>query len=556
MDATSKEYFHTLEMLKQELSVFKSEQSKFRIQMSQLAAENKRLTGELKENVQMRLQHLTESDVGKLEQQLQSARDSKDAAMKMWQEAIKELEKKDELLLGKKSIVSMERNEVEKQIHQMKEEYYRSLNVLSEELSLNRTEIAKCKKALDERTLELEDCRKIIGNTTAQINANKTLISNLSSASKQLETQNQSLKSLLNDAEKVIEESKNEISSVKKENWELNMTVSELKDQNKKLKSKISTLEKDAKESLLAAEEAVLQKKEIAFREELCLKEIEQLKNATDLDVEKVSLRFKAEIKEVQKQASEKIKSLMDEIQNLHRENGEKQSMFEKSLREKQALESKMELLYSENAVNAPFSNSAFDDMLKRLTMAEKSRDEFELKASSLDLTLQELKHSKDMEMQYLQEELKNTKDRLNNLLKDFNLTSTDRMKLCEEIGKLKKKSSELEKELKMVKSRHSNELAVMSENFKRKHQNVVEQLNSTEEHYKKLCAEMQNLLDSEFKISNQLKAEADSLICQSENKIKELCQNIAFLKHQNTQLVNMLHENDVYVPQETVFVS
>ncbi|KFM70038.1 Sodium channel and clathrin linker 1, partial [Stegodyphus mimosarum] len=292
----------------------------------------------------------------------------------------------------------------------------------------------------------------------------------------------------------------------------------------------------------------------MAYREEQYVKEIEQLKLSIDLEIEKVSRRYKSEIKETEKQASAKIHDLMEEIQSLHRENSEKQGMFERAVRERQALESKLEQLYSESASGVPVSGSVFDDICKRLTMAERARDEFELKAAFLETALQELRSAKEEELQYLQGEQNNFKERLDNLLKDFNQASGDRIKLCDEVTKLKKKCMELEKELRVTKSKHANELSSLEESYRQKQQSYTEQLRVTEEHYQKICGELQVLLEAELKINNRWKEEVDDLIGKSEIKIKELCQNVIHLINQNSELVNILQQNNIYVPISNIY--
>ncbi|KFM70039.1 hypothetical protein X975_10529, partial [Stegodyphus mimosarum] len=149
MDPASKEYFHTFALLKEELQAFKTEQIKLKGEISKLFEENRRLTSELKENVQLRLQQFSESDTGHLEHKLQAAVAAKDAAVEMWQAALHQLEKQEELLVGKKSLVAAERDEVGKRIDLIKEEYNRGLNILSEELSNTRNELHKVKKELE-----------------------------------------------------------------------------------------------------------------------------------------------------------------------------------------------------------------------------------------------------------------------------------------------------------------------------------------------------------------------------------------------------------------------
>ncbi|KAF8776921.1 Sodium channel and clathrin linker 1 like protein [Argiope bruennichi] len=552
MNPASQEYFRTYETLVEAMNSFKTQQTELRFQVSKLFEENKRLTNELKENIILREQQISETSFGDLERKLQAAVASKNAALEMWQEALKQLEKQEEQLIGKKSLVESERGESEKLIQQIKEEYIKGLNILSVEVTNYRNELAKVNEELLSKTVEYDNCKDELKQLRDEVTQNRTIISDLSSQKSEMLETITSLRTLLSETEKFLSSTKEEMSVVKTENAELSSQVADLKEQNKKLRNEIIVVEKDAKESLLTAQEAILKKKEMAYREEQFMKEIEHLKQTMDIEAEKVAFKYKAELKEIQKQSNEKINSLMEEIQALHQENSDKQSLFEKASREKQALESKLELLYSENSSGLP--SSAFDDLCKRLTVAERSRDENEFKVKSLQIELAELRAAKEQEIHCLQEEDATSKSRLQKLLEDFNQSSLDRIKLNDEVTKLKKKCSDLEKELKKTKTATAAEVFRLREESQQKQDALNKQLHSSEEHYKNVCSELQQLLNSEFKISSKWKEEVDDLIVKSETKIKELCQTIANLQDQNKELMNALGQRDSYLPNLTAF--
>lgn len=553
MDSVTKEYLHTREDIREELMHLKSQQNMFKFQISKLYEENKRLTSELKENAELRYLHLSESEVGQLEQKLQAAVASKNAAVEMWQTALEQLEKQEEQLVGKRSIVATERNELEKQFLQMKDDHAKSVNLLSEELSHSRSEISKLKHELDARNSELEKCKTGLSSAHKEIDISKKTISDLSVANTQLTEKIISFQSSLSESDKALDAAKDRMSSLNAKNVELSGAVSKLEEQNKKFKSEIFVYEKDAKDSLLAAEQAILQKKEVLCKEEQYQNEIKMLKSSIDVEKEKVIMRYRTEMKDIQQKASEKIKILMSEIEQLHKQIGEKQNLFERANREKQALESKVEMLFSENSSRLPVSNSVFDDMCKRLTMAERAKNELGLKVASLEITLQEVKSAKDQEIQYYLEKQNSLKGRLRVLSNDFNQASSDRVKLLDEVTKLKKKTSDQEKELVQARTKYANELSKLETELHKKQQALQEQLHFTEEHYRKICQELRTLLEAEFKISNKWKTEVKDLISQSEATIKELLQKNICLKNSNAELINLLHENNLYVPSEVL---
>ncbi|GFX42033.1 sodium channel and clathrin linker 1 [Trichonephila clavipes] len=552
MNPASQEYFRTFEMLMEELNSFRTQQNELKFQISKLFEENKRLMNELKENIIAREQQISESGFGDIEQKYRAAVASKNVAFEMWQEALKQLETQEELLIGKKSLVESERGESEKLIGQIKEEYVKGLNILSTEVTNYRNELASVTQELSSKAAELDECQKELKLLKDEVTKSRSVISDLSSQKSEMEEMIASLRTLLSETENFLSSTKEEMSIVKTENFELSSQVIDLKEQNKKLRSEMAVLEKDAKESLLTAQEAILKRKEMAYKEEQYLKEIEHLKISMGIEAEKVAFKYKSEIKEIQKESNEKIKSLMDEIQALHQENSDKQSLFEKAVREKHALETKIELLYSDNSSGLP--STVFDDLCKRLTMAERTCDEREFKIKSLETELSEVKSSKEQEVQCLLEENCTTKTRFQKLLEDFNQSSSDRIKLSDEITKVKKKCHDLEKELKRTKSTYSTEVSLLREESKQKQEAQSQQLLSSEEHYKKVCSELQKLLDAEFQISSKWKEEVDDLIVKSETKIKELCQTILNLQNQNRELIDVLGQSNSYIPNLTAY--
>lgn len=551
MDPAAREFSHTIENLKAELLHFKTEQNKLKFQISGVFEENKRLINELKENVEMRYLDLSESEVGLLKQKLEAAVASKNAALEMWQAALQQLEKQEKLLLGQESIVATERSELEKQFLQMKESCNKGLNVLSQELSACSSELSKLKKDLEAKSLELDQCKIDLCLTQKELDSSKKTISELEDSNSKLAEKSFSLESSLSESDKSLKSCKENISILTAKNAELSATVSELDEENKKLKSQMLSFERDAKESLLAAEEAILEKKEIICKEDQYKDEIERLKSSVGFEVEKVSLSFKAELKDVQRKSAEKIQDLLSEIDSLHKQLGEKQNMFERANREKQALESKFDLLFSENSSGMSISSATFDDMCKRLTMAEKAKDELELKASSLETLIQEVRYAKDQEIQYLLDKNHSLNERLKNLSKDFSQMSSDRIRLSDEVSKLRRKFADQEKVMVKMRAEYTSSISNLVEESRNKQQTLKEQLHSTEERYKNICSELQNLLETEFQISNKMKAEFEDFISQSETALKELYEENVQLKSSNTELINILHQNNLRIPSD-----
>lgn len=257
-------------------------------------------------------------------------------------------------------------------------------------------------------------------------------------------------------------------------------------------------------------------------------------------------------MKKVQKESSDKVLTLMEEIETLHRENSDKQSLFEKATREKQALESKLELLYSECSRDGT-SGLLSEDLCRRLTMAEKSRDEQEFRVRTLETELREVKSAKEQELRCAKEEQEILRTRFEKVTEDFGLLSSDRLKLCEEVTRLKKTCYNLEKELKKLKDTSSNEIASLREELKKREESFAQRLRFNEERYKKVCCDLQGLLDAELGISSRRREVVEDVIAQSEAKIKELYQTIVHLQNQNKELSNGMIRGDVYGPNYAV---
>ncbi|KAG8184444.1 hypothetical protein JTE90_026362 [Oedothorax gibbosus] len=546
MNPATQEYFHTYQTLKDELSTYKNQQTQMKLQVSKLLDENKRLYAELKDTARRYELESSVSGCAELKNKLDAAVVAKNAAVEMWQLALAKMEEQELQLVGKRSIVETERSEAEKVVDKIKEEYVQGLNVLSSEVTTYRGELSDALRELRLKTSDLEKCRSDLETALeGQVKAKQT-ITELEKAKEELQGTVESLTTMVSETKTFLTKNNNEITSLKTKNEELSSLVSDLREQNKNLRSEAKTLEKDAKNSLITAQEAILRRKEMSYKEEQYLKDIEHLKSTINIEAEKVGLKHKAEMRNMQKDAAEKVKALMDEIETLHREIGERQSLFERATREKQALESKLELLYSECSSSA--GGGVSEELCRRLTIAERERDEQEFRARALEADLQEMKSSKEQELHCANEERDSLQLRLQKVLEDFDRSSLDRLQLSEEVTRLKKACYGLEKELKRTSEKDAKDISSLREELRRAEASFEQRLKFHEERYKKACAELRSLLDAEFGISNKLKEVLDDVIVQSEAKIKELQQTIIHLQNHNKELSNSLMQ-DVYVP-------
>ncbi|XP_015907649.1 sodium channel and clathrin linker 1 [Parasteatoda tepidariorum] len=537
MDPVSEEYFYTIEVVKKELESFR--QNNLKEKILSLYQKNKILINELRESTFRR--DLSGND----NERLSLAIAAKETAILLWQEAMQQLENLEEQLIGRRSLVETEGKEFAIGIGQIKEQYQKGMMTLSAELSNFRSSLSDIKQKLENKSFELEEKKVEFKKIKEDFLSSQAELSVLSLKNVELQEKLSSLQQALDGKSNLLSITEKELDKVNSVNDELSSVAADLKEQNKKLKYDLSVLEKDAKESLFAAQEAILQKKEITYKEEQYIKDIEMLRSSGGIDVQRVELRCNQKIHEIQELNSERVKSLMAEIEELHNENGVKQSLFEKAEREKKALESKLELLSAETSNSFP--GTVLDDLCNRLVSAEKARDECELQVKSLQSDLDEMKSNKEQEAKRYAEEKNILKERLVNVSKEFHQFLSDKLKLNEELCSVQKKCQELEKELTFKRARQAQEITAVKSEADRTRESFDEMLHLVEQHYKTVCKELHTLLESQFKINKRWKTESEELISKFESKVIELCDTIAQLQYQNTELVAALQQNSSY---------
>ncbi|XP_023214372.1 sodium channel and clathrin linker 1-like, partial [Centruroides sculpturatus] len=81
----------------------------------------------------------------------------------------------------------------------------------------------------------------------------------------------------------------------------------------------------------------------------------------------------------------------MEEIYILELDNNEKQTQYDRVVREKRAAEEELELLHKEGLQSKPQNSLLFDDLTKRLATAEQSRNQAQLKIQSLESKIKKM---------------------------------------------------------------------------------------------------------------------------------------------------------------------
>lgn len=521
------------EHVQRDIELMQAEQLELTQQVASISTEHKRLKNEIFLSMQDNAEQVSQLIANASEE-----RNETESVLDMWHVAVQEIDYLEKALAEKSS-----GKEFEERIEEIKAEYTKSLESLSEELAGTRIELRNLKSDLQKKSSLLEEKKEVIKNLSFELEKKENWIKDASLKERDMSSKIMSLGNILAESEKMLSEKNEVVVDLKKKFDDLLSTNEALKQHNVELKVQKEAAQKDAKENLLTTEKAVLEKQEAVYKEQQALKEIQLLKSSINQAAEQTASRFKSEIQSTEQRLTEKHKVLIKEIQALELENSEKQNAYEQAIREKKAVESELQSLYEKNAGGVQVSSSVSEDISRKLTEAERIKKEVELEAEALQTLLKDMKFSHQQGTQALQDECRRLKTRIQHLQTDFNDVLSERTQLADEVELLKKRYRKAEKELENVKSSHQNDVSLLEQKLQKKEHAYHLQLQMAEEQHKKTIAELQHLLDVQYDLSNKWKDEVQELTKKFESKIKDLYEDNIRLHQQNEEFSRVLQQ-------------
>ncbi|XP_067118251.1 sodium channel and clathrin linker 1-like [Centruroides vittatus] len=539
------EYHKTVESMRSEITTYEKEQETLSNEVLRLVEENKKLSKELSE-ANVNKSTADENNVHNLQEQLRTITEARDSAVQMWQNAVQEITRLQHIVQEN----PMQSEILEEKVSQIQEDYAHAISSLQSELLEAKSELREIKEQYNLTVQELKECKKTCNNFQQQLKLKESTADesqkkyhNCQTKLLNLEMENNELNNRL-----LLYQQNEEKLNMQIKNFETEMT--KLQKQNAELLIQESKAIQQAKESIRVAENAVLQKEEALFREQQALKEAERLQASINQLVENAAQRTKLEVDSIKKRCNENIKNLMEEIYNLELDNNEKQTQYDRVVREKRAAEEELELLHKEGLQSKPQNSLLFDDLTKRLASAEQSRNQAQLKIQSLESEIKKMETCHQHEMSLCSKEKLSLHERVQELQEKFSQICLEKVKVTDEIEQMKQQIKDTEKNGLLLEKNAEKEIKTLKKKLQQQEEEWQYQLRSLEERFQTSAFELQKLLDAQKKMSDKWKAEAKGLADKLEKETKEMYLETLNLQQTNEKLYLELENSQIRIAQ------
>ncbi|XP_023220776.1 sodium channel and clathrin linker 1-like [Centruroides sculpturatus] len=326
---------------------------------------------------------------------------------------------------------------------------------------------------------------------------------------------------LLEEYHKTVESMRSEITTYEKEQETLSNEVLRLVEENKKLSKELS----EANTNKSTADENNVHNLQ------------EQLRTITEARDSAVQMWQNA-VQEITR------------LQHIVQDNNEKQTQYDRVVREKRAAEEELELLRKEGLQSKPQNSLLFDDLTKRLATAEQSRNQAQLKIQSLESKIKKMETCHQHEMSLCSKEKLSLHERVQELQEEFSQICLEKVKLTDEIEQMKQQIKDTEKNGLLLEKNAEKEIKTLKKKLQQQQEEWQYQLRSLEERFQTSAFELQKLLDAQKKMSEKWKAEAKGLADKLEKETKEMYLETLNLQQTNEKLYLELENSQIRIAQ------
>ncbi|XP_076468027.1 sodium channel and clathrin linker 1-like [Babylonia areolata] len=549
------EYDTTFHQLESENNDYKAQVLDFRQQFEEILSENERLRQDLKDLVNQQLGGVGSSPstssagataavptVANLQHQLRLAVQEKEACQEKWREATQELDRVEAEMQALKE--SRQWKTVEKQAHDIKEQYTQSVTVLNTEMDTLQSDLRQVRQELAESQRQVSELKKSNYSLQQQLARRdeeraEVIFKENVADSRMAEVQRimEDLKQRVVNASREAEESRREKSLAEARLTELNRRLMDTEQRENEAVHQV-------REAITLAETSVLEKDQAEIQMRHRDEEVTHLQESLSKIIDEAGARTRQEVDNVRKQCNDRVTKLTEELHALELDSTERQAQLERLLREKRAVEAELQRVNREGRLEGSRTKDAVEELSRRVSEAERSRDELHLRVETLTQALekerdetQQMKESYDIKLQSVQE-------RLSALQQEYDNANDDRLRHVDSINTLTKKLQQAEQEKESVHRKFLKELALIEQDQQTKTRGFEVQLQSTEDARRSSVAELRKLLGAQQRMSARWKEECQTITLKFEGKMEELRGETTSLRRRNDQLTALLKES------------
>ncbi|KAL8566745.1 hypothetical protein ACOMHN_050393 [Nucella lapillus] len=548
------EYDAILQQLETENNNYKAQVLDFRQQLGDILSDNERLRQDLKEVVDEQLgggglgpsssagAPGSTPSVANLQHQLRLALQEKDDCQEKWRETAQELDRVEAETQALKE--SQQWRTVEKQAHDIREQYTQSVSVLNAEMGTLQSDLRQIRQELLESQKQVSELKKANYGLQQEVSRRdeeraEVIFKEGVVDSKMGEVQRimEDLRQRLVNANREAEESRQDTSLAEARLTELNRRFADTEHREKEAIQQV-------REAITLAETSVVEKDQAEIQMKHKEEEVSQLQESLSRIIDQAGARTRQEVDNVRKQCNDRVTKLTEELHALELDSTEKQAQLDRLLREKRAVETELQRINREGRLEGSRTKDTVEDLSRRVSEAERSRDELLMRVETLTQALekekeesQQMKDSYDIKLQTVQ-------DRLAAVQQEYDNANDDRLRNVDSINTLTKKLQQAEQEKDGVHRKFLKELALIEQEQQTKTRGFEVQLQSTEDARRTSLAELRKLLGAQQQMSARWKEECQTITHKFEGKMEETRGEVTNLRRRNDQLTALLKES------------
>ncbi|XP_054635040.1 sodium channel and clathrin linker 1-like isoform X2 [Dunckerocampus dactyliophorus] len=535
--------------------------------MESVIQENERLHAELRESVEKQLQSPSktsgvkfgtvedEAVIKNLQEQVKLSEQERIQAMELWQTAALELDHLQEFYqktLADGQSAGAKEQQLKDQIVQSHQHSHK-LQVANQELQMTNEQLVKTvteqstemeglhgqlrlsKADLRTATGKVEELAKQLQLVQHQIKRQEEDVAEARSREEAAERRIQQLQSTLSQQEAKLRTTSQEAVDVRGEQIVLEKTAGALK-------ARCATLEQEkyeafdkVRESVQVAEEAVLQKNEALLREKQMIEELEHTKKVIQHLIQDAAVRTRKEVDSVRKQCNTELRRMAEELSLLQLECAEKESLIERSKRERKSLEEELSKALKEGQAEPELGK--MDALHQRCLNAERMKEEMSITLQSTQSKLKKMEIDYNEELSRSQEGVQRLQGCLAAAREDCVRISDERLQLQQENLQIRREVDELRKASVLVHKKAKQQVSQMEQECSLKEKTLKAQLSDLEESSRNSNADLMRLLTAQQKSIRRWKDEAKNMAQAFENKIKDLKAELSQHKQRSHEL-------------------
>ncbi|KAM4674162.1 sodium channel and clathrin linker 1 isoform 3-T6 [Amazona ochrocephala] len=287
-------------------------------------------------------------------------------------------------------------------------------------------------------------------------------------------------------------------------------------------------------------QEANLQKSLALSGEKRKEEEIKKLKYEMSKFTEDNAARIRKAVDMAKKQYNVQISRLEEELSALQMECGEKQSLIERTVREKRAVETELEKFYREDE-GYESDNRKLEQLHQKYLLGETTKCDLQLTLQTTQNKLKQLEMNFEEEKSRSQEVICNLQSTLKSEREKSVSLSEQSLKLQEENEQLQKEMEGLRKQVIEAQRKANIKISKMEHEHDVKEHGYEAQLKEMEDSNQKSTAELTCLLLSQQKATNRWKEETKKITETTEARINKLKRELSQQKICNQELISRL---------------